>query len=232
MPKLTGAATVFGSDWNANDATAVFPLGTIGQDGDGFRYVYVQNGEAATAFARGKVAMMEAVVDVDTVSSSTDLLEITEAAAGWTAGAYSGYFVYVNDGTGEGQLRKIKGNNTTTLFLETALTSALAVGTSDIQIFNPFVVNVATASGQTIPIGVATGAITAAYCGWLQISGLAEVLAGGVVEANKLARVGDDTAGQIVTTADGNDVYDVNTIGWAIAANTNADVGTPIWLNI
>lgn len=232
MPRFTGPATVFGADWNANDATPAHALGTIGEDDSGFRYLYVKNGEASTAFARGKVAMMEAAVDVDTVSSSTDKLSITEAAAGWTPGAYASYFVYVNDGTGQGQLRKVKGNDATTLFLETALTTSLDVADSDIVLFNPHVVNLATASGQIVPIGVAVGAITAAYYGWVQISGLAEVLAGAALTANLAVKVGDDTAGQVTVIADGNDLYDANIIGWSLYANTSADVGAPVWLNL
>jgi hypothetical protein len=229
-PRLVGHSPQVGSvDLSANESVQSAPLGSIVFDEYGSEYRYVQNGEASTAFARGKVAMQEAATDVDTVSSSTDLLSITNSGSTWTAGQFSGFQVYVNDGTGEGQLRYIIGNSADTLFLQLALTTALAVADSDILIFNPFVVNLATASGQTVPMGVAIGAITAGYFGWLQITGVAEVLVGaGVAVANLAVKMGDDTAGQVAVIANGDDLYDVNPFGYALAANTNADKGAPV----
>lgn len=231
LPKLVGQGPgAISADLSENSTVQNFPLGTRVTDVNGNEYIYVLNGEASTAFARGKIAMQEAAVDVDTVSSNTAKTQITEASAGWTAGAYSNYLVYVNDGTGEGQLRRIISNTTDTLTLEDPLTTSLAVADSDILIFNPYVVNLATASGQTVPFGVAVGAITAGSYGWIQVSGVAEVLVGDAQTANLAVVMGDDTAGQGKVVANGNDLYDVNPLGYALAANTNADKGAPVKL--
>ena len=232
LPKIVGQGPEISEVLlSANDSTAKFPLGTRVTDVYGDEFIYVSNGEASTALSRGKVVMPEAAVDTDTWSSDTDKLVLTDTGA-MTAGAYAGWLAYVNDGTGEGQLRRIKTNSVYTLTLEEALTTSLSVSDSDLLIFQPYLVNLATASTQVPPIGVAVGAITAAYYGWVQTSGIAEVLGGGALVAGKYVKLADDTAGQVLVAADGNDLYDITVIGIALQANTNADKGVPVLLNL
>lgn len=230
MLKFVGAPQLVGSCYNANDATQQHSLGARAFDEDGGEWMYVKN--SSTALARGTVVMPAASVNQDLWSSDSTLKILTKAAAAMTAGAYSGWYAYVNEGTGQGQLRKIASNTVTTITLEEALTSALAVADSDLLIFNPYVVDVATVSAQVPPIGVAQNTITANYYGWVKVAGVAEVLAGGVLVKGLYAKLADDTAGQVLVAANTNDLFDITVIGIALQANTNADVGVPIMLNL
>jgi hypothetical protein len=124
--------------------SAVNPVVNIGQRAqtpDGREWVYVK---AAEAISANQAVVPDAVVAVDTVSSSTDglgrIVYITEASAGWTVGAFAEGWVYVDDGTGIGQAGRIKTNTTDTLELypEFAFATALSVTDSDITIRQPF----------------------------------------------------------------------------------------------
>lgn len=229
MPNLKGAVQIFPSDLDSNSSVQEFTLGTVGLDDKGNEYVYIK---AGGTIANGTVLMQSAAVAATSgLSSSTDKKTITKSSWGLTAGAYSNYYVYVNNGTDEGDLRVIKGNDANNLFLESALTASLSTD-SDIEIFSPFVVEAGTASGQIVPLGVGVSAITSTYYGWMQVAGVCAVKAGGAVTANLAAKVGDDTAGQVVVVADGNDLYDVNIIGHCLLANTTADTKAIIKLVI
>src|SRR3990167_6769764 len=132
-------------------STPQFSLGQRAETPDGRRFVYIQNVTAALT-AKGMVGIKGATVDVDTVSSSSDSLSrkvyITEASAGWTIVAYADDWVLVNDGTGAGQVAKIKTNTADTLELypEYALATALDVADSDILIVRPYHVTIAAIS--------------------------------------------------------------------------------------
>lgn len=230
MLKFVGAPNLSGSFYNANDATQQHTLGMRAFDEDGGEWVYVRND--GLALARGKVVMPLAAVDADTWLSSTDKLTVTNTGATMTAGAYAGWYFYVNDGTGEGQHRKIVSNDATSCVLDEALTTALSITDSDALIYHPFVVDTATVSAQIPPIGVAQNTITAAYYGWVKTGGVAEVLAGGALVRGLYAKLADNIAGQVLVAADGNDLYDVTVIGIALQANTSADVGVPVLLNL
>lgn len=223
MPNLKGAVQVFPSDITAIDTTQGFPLGTRGLDDKGNEYVYVQNLATGATWAVGKVLMPAATVTAAaTVTSSTDKLTISKTSWGLTAGAYSGYYVFVTNGGDEGDLKVIKGNDATNLFLETALTSALN-GTSALAIFHPYVCDLTTASGQVVPVGVAMAAVTVGNYGWAQVRGVAPVIVstGAPTAAKNIATGGATTAGQgvIGTTAKGP--FDEDSIGYVFVTNTN-----------
>src|SRR3990167_4142465 len=92
--------------------TPVCKLGERAATPDGREWVYVH--AVSEALALGHVAVPDAVVDVDTVSSSSngasERVYVTEASAGWTVDAYANGWILVNDGTGAGQVAKIKSN--------------------------------------------------------------------------------------------------------------------------
>ena len=132
--------------------------------------MYVKAAEDISAY---QAVVPDAVVAVDTVSSSTDALGrivyITEASAGWTVGAFAECWVYVDDGTGRGQYGKIKTNTTDTLELypEFAFSTALAVADSDITIREPFHVDKAAVTNKIQgAIGISQVAIASGSCGW------------------------------------------------------------------
>ena len=143
-------------------------------DGRVFRYVQMTGGAAAL----GTVLERAANVAVDTVSSGSDLLTITEASAGWTAGAYAGDYAYIDESAAaaeEGQCRRILQNTTDTLYLDRPLTTALDVTDCDLTIIRPFRMIAATAAITTPVSGVsALGVITENYYGWIQVRGFCE----------------------------------------------------------
>ena len=124
-----------------SSTSADFNIGQRAQTPDGREWVYVK---AAEAISAKQAVVPDAVVSVDTVSSSTDglgrIVFITEASAGWTTGQFAEGWVYVDAGTGVGQAGRIKTNTADTLELypEFALATALAVADSDITIRQPF----------------------------------------------------------------------------------------------
>lgn len=211
-------------------------VGTRAVTPDGSEWVYVK---ADTALAKGSVAVPNAVVDVDTVSSSSDALGrrvfITEASAGWTVGAYAEHWVIVDDGTGVGQAGRIKDNTTDTLELypEFALTTALSVTDSDIAIVAPHLVDKAAVTSKVqSAVGIAQVAFSAGDYGWLLVRGIGVVLAGEVLTIGCSFVTGDDTTGQVVkgTTAKGE--YDEQTLGICLRANAAADQLALVRVNI
>jgi hypothetical protein len=154
------------------------------EDGRKFRYVQMTGGAAAL----GLCVMRNADVAEDTVSSSSDLLKIETGGVDttWVAGAFAGDWVQVDDGTGKGQCRRILMNDTTTLHLDRPLTTALAIGTSDITIIRPYHVRITATAPLDIVQGIAsvlnpnagtgpgTNAIDEDSFGWIQVSGFCE----------------------------------------------------------
>ena len=160
-------------------------------------YVYVQmTGGAAVA---GAGLAPAADVAEDTVASSSDLRTITTGGVDttWVAGAFVGDLVYVDAGTGAGQLRRIVANTTTELTLDYALTTALAIADSDITIIRPYRVRTAVAGIVAKPLaGVALSAITQDYFSYIQVKGIANVLLDEAVAAYALLTIDANDAGE------------------------------------
>ena len=241
---MRGAIQVFPSDVydivSTIDGSIPFQLGDIGIDGFGNEYRFVQNVSGGTTWAEGKILMpAAATVVAATVSSDTALTTITKAAAGWTAGQWSGYYVFVSNGGAEGNLRLIKGNDATHLYLYRALSTALN-GTSALSLFNPFVCDLTTISGQVDTVGIAMAAVpastaTVGYFGWAQINGVAPVIStAGAVTVNKnITTGGATTAGQGVIGTTGNGPFDASNIGIVMGTiGTTAATAQPVHLKV
>lgn len=216
--------------------TAAMTIGTHAQTPDGSEWKYVL---AKGAIGKGDVVIPNTVVDVDTVSSSTDsmsrIVYITEASAGWTVGAYADLWVIVDDGTGVGQAGRIKSNSADTLELypEFAFSTALAVADSDIAIVSPgAVLEAAITSKLQNSQGIAQVAIASASYGFVLKKGVGVVTAGEVLTLGGSFVTGDDTAGQVVkgTTAKGE--FDEQSLGRCLRANAGADQLTLVDVNI
>lgn len=187
-------------------------------------------GKANEAFTLGHVAVPVAITDVDTVSSSNDndgnTIFITEASAGWTLNQFADAWGHVNAGTGAGQVFRVKRNTADTLelYLDYALSTALSVTDSDIQLERP---NLLEKSAVTDKLqnaqGVAQVAFASADYGWFLQSGRGSVLAGEALTESASCMAGDDTEGQVLKgiTAEGD--FDYQTIGICISANGSAD---------
>jgi len=206
-------------------------LGGKSNTPDGSTWQYVKLNEACSL---GHVVSPIANVGVDTVSSSAnaagDVVYITEASAGWTVGAYANAWLVVDDGTGAGQVAKIKTNTTDTLELypEWALSTDLSVVDSDITI------SLVNTLSEKVPITVKTtlcnGAAQVAFAqydyGWVLAKGPGIAISGTIaMTALKSFTPGDDTEGEVIiaTTAEGD--FNAFTLGYSLAANTTADKG-------
>ena len=207
-----------------------------GQTPDGRIWEYLKATEAISQYM---VVSNPANTDVDTVSSSTNgssqIVYITEASAGWTVADYEDHWLLVDDGTGEGQLAKIKSNTADTLeiYVDYALGTAMAVADSDIVIrHEPDAEKVAITTLVTPLKGVAQVAFASGDYGWFLKRGIGGVLAGEVITINVSLTSGDDTEGtaEIGDTAKGP--FDENYIGRCLVANTTADKAALVDINI
>lgn len=190
---------------------------------DGREFVYVQMTGGAAAL--GTVLEQAAVVAEDTVSSSSDLLRI-ENMTGLTAGAHVGDFAYIDEGTGEGQCRRIVANGTTWLELDRPLVTALAIADSDVTIIRPFRVIAATAAVTTPVAGVSVGVITQNYYGWMQTKGICEhvLVDDTATVAGQYMVVDDAAAGKGRGIGATVDVEDQRFFAIALAANVSTTV--------
>jgi len=216
--------------------TANFKLGERAQTPDGREWVYVK---AAEAILANQAVVPDAVVDVDTVSSSTDALGrivyITEASAGWTVGQFENAWVVVNDGTGVGQAGRIKTNTVDTLELypEFAFATALAVASSDIVIREPFHVDKAAVSVDIQGcVGIAQIAIASASFGWVLTRGVGTVLAGEALIVGAGFKTGDDTEGSVKKAVTAEGAFDFQNLGYCLVANASADQPTLVWVEL
>lgn len=219
---------------STNESTMSEEPGSIAfnEYGEAYRYVKTKD-----ALSRGQVVKQSGydsgLSDEDTLSSNTNKDVVTQSGASWTAGHWVGCYLYINDGTGEGQLRRIVKNDSTTLTLDSALDTALAVADSDGIIFAPWQVELAPITTLTQrPLGVAVCTVTANYYTWIKCNGIAEVKAGEAMTAGEYCSCGDDTTGSVQKLASDETIDDVNTVGSVQIANSNADKGVPVYLDL
>jgi len=203
---------------------------------DGREWVYVQ---AQSALAKGSVAVPDAVTSVDLVSSSADsegrVIYITYSTGGWTAGAFANGYVYVDAGTGVGQVARIVDNTADTLVLDArdALSTDLAVADSDITITTPFLVDKAAVTSMIQQaVGIAQVAIAASSYGWLLTRGDGVVLTGETLVVGAGFTTGDDTTGQVLVGATTKGPYDAQNLGFCRVANASADTLAHVMVTI
>jgi hypothetical protein len=206
-----------------------FKLGQRGQTPDGRQWVFVK--ASTGTLAKGSVAIQDAVVAVDNVSSSTDALGrivyITKASAGWTVGAYEDTWVVVDDGTGKGQAGKVQTNSTDTLTLypENAFATALSVADSDITIVRAsYVTKAAVTSTIQGAVGIAQVAFANGDFGWLLTEGDGVVLTGNTLVVGAGFNTGDDTTGQVIVAVTAKGPFDAQNLGFCWVANSAADM--------
>lgn len=219
----------FQSVYQTTTARGEFKLGQRAITPDGREWKFVR---AQSALATSLVAVPDGVTSADLWSSSTDsqgrIVYATRAASTMTVGQFEDGIGVVDAGTGDGQTFKIRTNNGTTLTLypETALTTALAVADSDLTLMTMAYVDPAAVTDKVqMAQGIAQCSFAAADYGWILQQGDGRVLAGEVLVVGKSFVTGDDTVGQVLkgTTAKGD--FDEQSLGYAIVANSGADVG-------
>jgi len=222
--------------YQTTTAKGQFKLGQRASTPDGREWSYAQ---AAEGLTNSSVNVPDAVVSADTCSSSTDsqgrIVYITKAAAGWTIGQFEDAIGVVDDGTGKGQTFKIKTNDATTLTLypETALTTALSVTDSDITINEMAHVDMAAVtSAVQKAVGANQVAFSSGEYGWLLTNGDGRTVAGNTLVVGAGFTTGDDTEGQVIVGVTAKGPYDAQNLGFALVANSAADMGALVRYNI
>lgn len=206
-----------------------FPLGQRASTPDGRQWVFVNT---AGAIGKNFIAIPNTVTTLTTLSSSTDnqgrIVYLTDTDATLTTGAFQDAIGLVNTGTGTGQGFKVKTNTATviTLYPDTALSTALAVGSSGIalQTMSRVIIAAVTSKIQMV-VGATQVAFASGDYGWLLTEGDGTVVAGEALTIGGSFVSGAATAGEVLkgTTAKGS--FDEQGLGFCIVANSGADLG-------
>ena len=219
-----------------SSTTANFKIGERGYTPDEREWYYIK---AQTEVTANTAVVPDGVTAVDTVSSSQDNqgrnVFITEASAGWTIGQFADGIGVIDDGTGVGQIFKIRTNDATTLTLypETALTTALSVVDSDLTIRTMALVDMAaiTVDIQSC-VGITQILIAASSYGWVLTNGDGGVFAGEALTIGAGFKTGDDTIGYVKKAVTAEGAFDFQNLGFALVANASADQNTLVRVNI
>lgn len=206
-----------------------FKLGQRAVTPDGREWAYVQ---ASAAISAGHCAVPAAVTSVGTtISSSTDSqgrnIFITKAAAGWTVGQFADGYVHIDNGTGEGQVAKIKDNTVDTLELypEDALGTALGV-TSTMKIWTNHLVRKAVITTRVQnAVGVAQVAFAANDYGWVLTRGMGQIISDTAGTVGKSLVTGGSTAGEVTIGITAKGGFDEQIVAVCVTASTNVDKG-------
>lgn len=220
----------FQSVYQTITARGEFKLGQRAMTPDGREWQFVKNG---STIALGNIVIPDAATAADLWSSSTDsqgrIVYLTRAASTMTVGAYEDAIGVVDDGTGVGQTFKIRTNSATTLTLypETALATALAVGDSDLTFIgmSNVIIAAVTSKVQRTQGAFQCSAASGDY-GWILTDGDGRAVAGEVLVVGCSFVSGDDTAGQVVKGTTAKGAFDEQPLGYCIIANAGADQGT------
>lgn len=213
MTQLTGTGPqVVGQQIFSTSSTQLHALGEVVQTNDGrtFRYALaggttlvpgkLQQAPAEVTADQNLTAVAAAVGDTTLVSTST----ITVAA-----NYYANGYALITVTPGQGYMYKIKGHAAftaaaPTFILEDAIqTTALTTGSRIDLVSNPYsnvIVNPTTAT--SCPVGVAVYPITNAQYGWIQVAGVASVLADGTITVGTAVDASNGTAGAVEAHAE------------------------------
>lgn len=208
-------------------------------------WMYVK---ANAAIAAGQIVSpvlsAATVTNIDTTNNTVEegvgKPWVYDSGAGLTADAHVGSFLYINSGTGAGQMKRIVKNTTTKIWFEAlypeigeadGFTTALGA-TSDLVIISPYVVAESAVDSEVqLVMGYAPVAISSGYYGYIIHRGVGNPLTGtnnGALVAGKFVVPGDNTAGQAtgVTTAD--DLFLGTPFGVALHAGAD-DQAAPVF---
>lgn len=240
IKKLSNAVGLVRGTIQLDDDTTVegqFGPGAKFVAGDGREFAYVQASAAITA---GQVVQVTDVLtylvnqDVDAASAiGSDL--ITGTAGDFTLGQDEGAVIYLDAGTGAGQMRIIKEVvSSATVRVSEPLTVAIDA-TTDFVVFRPAVVE-PHAAAATAAAGVAQVAIAADSYGWIQTRGLGVVNVDGSqdpIVANRLVTVGVAVAGTAEgPTAAGITAVDLECkVGIGVVDVGALDITAPIYID-
>jgi len=218
-------------------------------DGRCFRYCYfdaavtVGKMVAPDMSTAAAVEISDGVIATGTAGSS--VVTITGSGSsgppadfqGVSANQYSGSYLHITDGAGEGFTYRIKSNGAASsdaveFTLYDPIVTALATGASDFAISPGLFKNVHVTDATQgavvdyIPVGVTVRDVTAEYYAWVQTKGAGTVLAdGGITLANRLT-LSDGTNGAVQLKDAETEVE----IGYALATVATTEYA-PVMLN-
>jgi hypothetical protein len=205
-----------------------FKLGQRAVTPDGREWVYVK--ASAAVGTAGMVVVPAAVTSVGTtISSSNDsqgrTVFITKASAGWTVGAFDDGTVHIDNGTGEGQVAKIKTNTADTLELypEDALATALSTDSTMKIWTNNLVRKSLTSTKVQNAVGVVQVAFASGDYGWALTRGIGAVISDTAGTIGKSLVTGGSTAGEATIGTTGKGGFDEQIVAVVISASTNVD---------
>lgn len=188
----TGIGSHAGQGLFEESSTAKYDLGEKLEFSDGRVFRYTQAGAAITAghlvgqdFSAGNIAEFDDAT-ISPVAAGSTVITITASALSGVddVNELAGSYLMTIDGTGEYYSYKIKSHgvessNAVEFTLYDPLHTAVATGTTDLQIIAPAFRKVITcaastdANSDTMPVGVSFRGLTSAYYGWIQTSGIA-----------------------------------------------------------
>ena len=195
-------------DEKVTGTSQIHPYGTrmVLPDGRVFYYGQTDGAQTAGAICQSAVGVANHDMDlaVNTAAAGAKSLSVTVGGTAVTANQYADGYVYVNDGTGEGHIYKIRqhdaisssGSGTINLYDGDAIVVAFEAATIVGLAKNPykdFIVFPTTATGH--PVGVAATDFDDDDFGWLQTWGPAAVLCDVAFVIGNHVRVSDNTAG-------------------------------------
>jgi hypothetical protein len=230
--QLSGGVTVAAQGLFAQSDTALHVVGDLVHSNDGRSYRYGKAGGTALVVgtllqAAAQVTGDQNLTAVAAAVGSTTLASTTTVTV--TANQYAGGYALITVTPGVGYMYRISGHAAftaaaPTFTLEDAIQVALTTSSRIDLIKNAHdsvIINPATATSA--PVGVAIFPITAAYFGWVQVGGIANILADGAITTGTNVIASNATAGAIEPGADAADLQ--ASVGIAMAGIATTEYG-------
>ncbi|MEE8374075.1 MAG: hypothetical protein V3R87_10185 [Dehalococcoidia bacterium] len=228
-------------------STKYHSLGTLLELPDGREYKYaLAGGTALTSgtIVAAKVPTGNHDMDLVTAVAAVGATSITVTLGGTAAAKdlYADGYIFTNDGTGEGQVYRVKGHDAIdssgsgAINLADADKVAVALDTTTLCGLAPNPYSGVVITPQTVTnrtVGVPPTAIAADEYGWVQTKGLASVLISGTVVLGQHIRVAGATTDGAVMALDrsgsGEDEQELGIVMGVVSVTT--DYGL-VFLNI
>ena len=224
---LNSGPHVVAANLTDNSATAEHNLGELVRSPDGRTYRYARAGEllvpGTLLQAPAEITNHQNLTPAAAAIGATSVT-VTLGGTAATANQYAGGYLVGTETPGEGQMYLIKShpaqtNGSGTLAIEISDPIVVALTSSShvdlvLNQYSGVIINPASASSN--PVGVAVTAITASQFGWIQVGGVANILADGTVTVGTAVVASNATAGAVealtgVQAAIGNAVSGIAT---------------------
>lgn len=211
-------------------------LGQVGVTLDGRRFSYAQAGAVALVPGTLVQSQAESTANWENLAPSAAAIGATSITITTSTtnalNVFAGGYMMVTVTPGQGYQYRIKSNTASsagsmTLVLEDSLLVALTTSSRlDLvpNVYTSNIINPTTATGSIT--GVAVFAVPATNYGWIQINGMANVLAQGTVVVGTQVAASSTTAGAVVATSGV-----LASVGFAVTGIASTEYGT-VNLNI